>query len=154
MFLIFSPYQGAKGAAAAPQRGTFFSAPLRRAIRMRQCCVDRFQDIFHFGVYLLIPEPHHSVTVCAQISRSQTILTLLLPLSMLTAVEFDNQSLRDAAEIGEVQTDAVLSAEFESAEALGSEVLPQPPLFIRRPATKSWAAIARSFVLGIHNRAP
>jgi hypothetical protein len=73
---------------------------------------------------------------------------------MLTAVEFDNQALLDAAEIGEVQTDPVLSAEFESPEALGSEMLPQLPLLIRRLATKPSAAIARSFVLGIHNRAP
>ena len=51
---------------------------------------------------------------------------------MLTAVEFDNQALRDAAEIGEVRTDPVLSAEFESPEALGPEVLPQLPLLIRR----------------------
>jgi hypothetical protein len=43
---------------------------------------------------------------------------------MLTAVEFNNQVLRDAAEIGKVGTNPVLSAGFESATALGSEVRP------------------------------
>ena len=80
-------------------------------------------------------------------------LALLLLLGMLTAVEFDNQALREAAEIGEVRTNPMLSAEFEFAEALGSEVFPQLPLLIRRLGTKPPAAIARSFVLGIHNRA-
>jgi hypothetical protein len=54
---------------------------------------------------------------------------------MLTAVEFNNQVLRDAAEIGKVgtnPTNPVLSAGFESATALGSEVRPQLPLFVRR----------------------
>jgi hypothetical protein len=73
---------------------------------------------------------------------------------MLAAVEFDNQVPRDAADIGAVRTDPVRSAEFESPEALGSEVLPQLPLLIGRLGTKPSAAAARSFVLRIHNRAP
>jgi hypothetical protein len=120
---------------------------------MRQCRLNRFQHIFHLAVYLLIPQPHHLITLLAQISRSQGILALLLPLGMPAAVEFDNQVPRDATEIGEVRTDPVRSAEFESSEALGPEVLPQLPLLIGRFDPKPSAATARGFILGIHNRA-
>jgi len=101
-------------------------------------------------VFTVIPKPHHSITLLAQISRSQGILTL----SVLTAVGFDNQALRDATAIGSVRSDPVPSAEFESPKALGSEVLPQLPLLIGRLGRKPSAAIARRSVLGIHNRAP
>ena len=69
---------------------------------------------------------------------------------MLTAFELDNQVLRDAAEIGKVGTNPVLSPEFESATALGSEVRPQLPLLVSRLSTKTPASIARSFVVGSH----
>ena len=55
---------------------------------------------------------------------------------MLTAVEFDNQAPRDAAEIGEVRTDTVLPAEFESLKALGPQMQPQLALLIRGRGTK------------------
>lgn len=61
---------------------------------------------------------------------------LPLLLGMLAAIEFDNQALRDTAEIGEVRTDPVLSAKFESSQALGLEVLPQLPFLSRGPGTK------------------
>jgi hypothetical protein len=56
---------------------------------------------------------------------------------MLTAVEFDNQVPRVAAEIGKVATNPVLPGEFESAQALGSELRPQLPLLVRGLATKT-----------------
>jgi len=102
------------------------------------------------GFYLLIPKPQHSITLLVEISRSQPILALLLRLSMLTAVEFDNQVLPDAAEIGKVGTNPVLPSEFESAAALGSEVRPQLPLLVSRFGTKTPPSIARIFVFGTH----
>ncbi len=65
---------------------------------------------------------------------------------MLTAVEFENQGLRDAAEIGEVRADPVLSAEFESSKALVAATTCVPQPWSRREAAPS---SARSFVLGI-----
>jgi len=85
-----------------------------------------------------------------EISRSQLILALFPRLGMLTAVEFDNQMPRDAAEVGKVGANPVLPAEFESAQALGSEVRPQLPLLVSRLGTKTAASIARSFVYGTH----
>ena len=148
------PLTGGEGRRCGAPEGTFFSAPSEARDSNSSVLHTSLPGRFPFRCYLLIPKPHHSITLFAQISRSQSVLTLHLPLSMLTAVEFDNQSLRDAAEIGEVRTDAVLLAEFEFPEALGSEVLAQLPLLIVRPGTKPSAAIARSFVPGIHNRAP
>ncbi|HXR36280.1 MAG TPA: hypothetical protein VN754_10050 [Candidatus Binataceae bacterium] len=100
------------------------------------------------GVHLLIPKPQHSITLLVEISRSQPILAFLLPRGMLTAVEFDNQVLRDAAEIGKVGTSPMLAAEFEPATALGSEVRPQLALLVSGLGPKTPAAIARSFVFG------
>ena len=73
---------------------------------------------------------------------------------MLTAVEFDNQVLRDAAEIGKVGTNPVLSAQFESATALGSEVRPQLPLFVSQLGTKTPASITQISSSELMNRAP
>src|SRR5271166_6191381 len=111
--LIYSsPDRGRWAPLRRPRGGPFSARLLRRAITIRQCRVDRFQDIFHFAVYLRIPKPQHLISLLVQISGSQGILTLLLPLPMVTTVEFDNQALREAAEIGEVRTNPVLSAEF------------------------------------------
>ncbi|HXR36618.1 MAG TPA: hypothetical protein VN754_11740 [Candidatus Binataceae bacterium] len=57
------------------------------------------QDTFQLGVYLLIPKPQHSITLLVEKSCSQPILALFPWPGMLAAVEFDNQVLRDAAEI-------------------------------------------------------
>jgi hypothetical protein len=75
------------------------------------------QHTLQLGVYLLIPKPQYSpsllpcdsITLLVETSRSQLISPLLLRRGMLTAVEFDNQVLRDAAEIGKVGTNPVLS---------------------------------------------
>ena len=56
---------------------------------------------------------------------------------MLTAVEFNNQVLRDAAEIGKVGTNPVLPAEFKPATALGSQVCPQLALLVSQLGTKT-----------------
>jgi len=64
---------------------------------------------------------------------------------MLTAVEVDNQVPRDAASVGKVGTNPVLPAEFESAQALGSELRPQLALLVSRLGTKMPASIARSY---------
>ena len=90
------------------------------------------EHTFQLGVYLLIPKPQHSITLLVEISLSQPILALLLRLGVLTAVEFNNQVLRDAAEIGKVGTNPVVPAEFDSVTALGSEVRPQLPLLVSR----------------------
>ncbi len=78
-----------------------------------------------------------------EIIRSQLIPALLPRLGMLTSVEFDNQVLRDAAEIDKVRTNPVLAAEFEPATALGSEVRPQLALLVSGLGTKTPASIAR-----------
>ena len=54
--------------------------------------------------YLLFPEPQDSITLLVEISRSHGISLPFLLLGMLTAVEFDNQVLLDAAEVSEVGT--------------------------------------------------
>jgi len=61
---------------------------------------------------------------------------------MLTSVEFDNQVLRDAAEVGKVGTNPLLSAEFESAQALGSEL--RPPLPLRQRTRHEDAGLDRA----------
>ena len=53
--------------------------------------VNRFQHVLHLPVYLLIPEPHYSITLLCEVSASRNILLLILRLRVLTAVEFDYQ---------------------------------------------------------------
>jgi hypothetical protein len=62
---------------------------------------------------------------------------MLLPLRMLTAIDLDDQVPFETTEICEVRTNAVLPAKFEAAEALGSEVLSQLPLLLRRLGAKT-----------------
>jgi hypothetical protein len=83
------------------ERGSFVSAPPRRAIRNPSGLHEWLgEHTFQLAVYLLIPKPQPSITLLVEISRSQPILALLLWLGMLTAVEFNSQVLRDAAEVG------------------------------------------------------
>jgi hypothetical protein len=76
------------------------------------------------SVHLIIPKSHDSIAVLFKKSRPQTVFALLFLLGVLTAVEFDNKMPRDAAEIGEVGTNPVLSTEFEPNETFGSEAPP------------------------------
>jgi hypothetical protein len=118
------------------------SAPSEARLGIRQGCTNRLQDTVELGVI-----PVHSKTASVDNPRvelrgSQSILPTLLRLGILTALEFVNQVLRNAAEIGEVRTDPMLPAELESAGALGSEVRPLLPLLVshsppsRRPRSR------------------
>jgi hypothetical protein len=109
--------------SCARREGVLSARLPRRALRIRQCCGDRSQYIIYLAVYLLIPEADHTIIPLGKISCSRGVLLMLV--GMVAAVELDYQTLFDAAQICEVGANAVLSAEFESAETLGSEVLPQ-----------------------------
>jgi len=60
---------------------------------------------------------NRSTRLLVEISRSPPIPALLLRRGMLAVVEFANQVLRGAAELGKVGTNPVLSAELESPHA-------------------------------------
>ena len=73
---------------------------------------------------------------------------------MPTPVNFDDQAVGDTTKVNEVRTAAVLAAKFETAETLGSELLPELALLVSRLSTQSTATLARLLVVGRHdNRA-
>jgi hypothetical protein len=129
----------------APREGPLSARRRGARLGIRQGCIKSLQHTFQLVVYLLIPKPQHSITLLVEISLSQPILALLLRLGMLTAVEFNNQVLRDAAENLRSRDQSGGAGEFESATALGSEVRSQLPLFVRR-GTKTPASIAQIFI--------
>jgi hypothetical protein len=73
---------------------------------------------------------------------------------MLTAIEFDIQAPLNAAKIGKITTNPVLSAEFEACKALGSEVAPQFLLCGGGLGAQPSAALAWTVSVRIQNRAP
>jgi hypothetical protein len=101
---------------------------------MRQGCLNGLQHTFQLAVYPLIPKPQNSITVLVEISRSQPILALFLRVGMLTAVEFNNQVLRDAAEIGKVGTNPVLPTELKTRR--GAWLLGVPTTCAPRKSTR------------------
>jgi len=88
--------------------------------------LDRFQYIIHFPAHPLVPEAAYAITLLGKISCSGRVLRFRL--GMRTAVELDNQAPFDKAQVRAVRTNAVLPAQSEATEALGSELLPQLPL--------------------------
>src|SRR5713101_3434361 len=142
----FSPSQGENGCRCGAQERVLCQRAFRGARSyIRQRRVNSLQNVLHLGGYLLITEPQNSITLLVEISRSHRISLPFLLLGMLTAVEFDNQVLLDAAEVSEVSTNPVLPAKFESPEGLGSEMFPELALLVRGLGTKPPAAITRGF---------
>ncbi len=104
--------------------------------------------------YLLFPEPQDSITLLVEISRSHGISLPFLLLGMLTAFEFDNQLLLAASRSQLSKHHAGAAGEFESREALGSEMFPELALLVGGLGTKPPAAITRGFPVRDHNRPP
>src|SRR5438477_9838194 len=60
----------------------------------------------------------------------------------------------DTAEVGEIRANRVVTAEFKSTEALGSQNSPQLSFLVRGLGTKPSPTISRAFIFGHCNRAP
>jgi hypothetical protein len=120
-----SPCQGETGAFLGAERGSFVSAPSEpRDYESVSAVKNHFEHLTHLSVYLFIPKPNYAIAPFTKISRSGRVSSFFALLSMLAAVEFDDHVPLDATKICKITANAVLPAEFETGEALGSEIAP------------------------------
>jgi len=84
-----------------------------RSIKRR---VNRFQDAIRILANFIVPESKHPVSLLRQPTRSGIIVGFISTLSMLSAVDFDQQPRRHTAKVGNVRTDWHLSAKIRTVD--------------------------------------
>jgi hypothetical protein len=71
----------------------------------------------------VVPETQHRETLCAKPSISAVVVVRFV--SVLTAVEFDDELRGQAHEIDDVTTDGTLAPEFQPHESMRAQVIPE-----------------------------
>src|SRR5690606_33770406 len=80
--------------------------------------------------HVVVPEPNDPVSLCFQPSRPDAVRFRLQ--IVLTAVDLDDQSGREADEIHDVRSKRILPSKTDAADLLASEPVPQARFGIRR----------------------
>ena len=112
-----------------------------RIIVVRACSIciehatDLLRDILSTLQYFTVPKSKNSETARSKLARSRIVISFAR-VSVLFAVEFDNQPRLDAAEINDERIDRKLPAEFPAVELSILENPPETFLGFSRVATK------------------
>jgi len=77
----------------------------------RRCGEDSFPNAFDISKYFIIPKAQHAVTMVGQPSITDRVARVC---RVLTAVDFDDESLLAADKVNDVGTDRFLADEFEA----------------------------------------
>lgn len=132
-WVLASPSLRGRPAPFLAPRGGLHSARLLRWAIKNSLVLHKSLPIRHPSpVNLFIPKSNYLIAPFSEIGRSCGVKPFLCLLSMLVAVEFDDQASFDATKVGKVRTNPMLSAELETTEALRSKLRPQYPLLGRR----------------------
>ena len=99
---------------------------------MRKIAENQLETGFRLGQNFMIPEPQDSETRVHQISSSSLIEVALI--TMLTAVDFDDQTGLDACEIGDEWSDRMLPTKLVPAQLTGAQSMPEMSFGVRHPA--------------------
>jgi hypothetical protein len=78
--------------------------------------VYRLHHALHTFGDVVVPEPKHAVAFSFQPSRPHIIMGFVLGFCVLRAVDFDQQSGRHAAEVGNVRPDRDLAPEVRTLD--------------------------------------
>ena len=87
---------------------------------MRDCC----EHVWQVAANIVVAESKEPEVLFTKPQRSFSIVSNMPRLLVLNAVELDNQSRREAHEIGVVVSQRTLTPEFESFELLPLECRP------------------------------
>ncbi len=85
--------------------------------------IDRAENFLKLREHLVVPESKHPVTPLHKKGAADFIFAR--PLSMLRAVEFDDQASFDRAKVGEVWPDRELTTKLGAAHLTVAQVMPQ-----------------------------
>ena len=109
--------------------------------------LDRLQDAFNVFDHFVVPEPQHAVPGSPQAGIATFVVSLAF-FSVLTAVEFDNQSALETNKVDDIGTNRPLAAKLERLQSPGAQMTPEAVLDFRCASTQ----VARS--LQRHQRSP
>ena len=98
-------------------------------MRVQQFQPNRFQDTIDVLGHIAVPETDDGLAVCLDHARPSGVLGSSL--SMLSAIEFDDQTCAPASEIGNIRPDRILPCEFRPFDLASAQSLPQPRFHIR-----------------------
>ena len=94
----------------------------------RQRLEDLLEHRFRLAKDFVVPEPNDTPTCCAEIGCALVVMGF--PISVLSTIEFDDDTLRETGEIGEVRADGMLAAELVSVQPSRAQSMPKPQLGI------------------------
>ena len=88
------------------------------------CIQDRRHDALGFHENFVVPEAKHSESTFKQ---PRVTSGIACGFQMLAAVDFDDQSLVQANEVGDKGADGMLTSKSRSFDLMKAQVLPEPP---------------------------
>ena len=90
-------------------------------VRVRERGQNRRQNSGEISGYVIVPDAEDAIALVGQKCIASQVL---FAIGMLRAIDFDDQSLRLADEVGDKRPDGLLLAEFETAEAVITQRAP------------------------------
>ena len=106
-------------------RGNYETGSWACSLRFRtgEEFIDRAENFLKLREHLIVPESKHPVTPLVKKGAADFIFAR--PLSVLRAVEFDDQASFDRAKVSEVWPDRELTAKLGAAHLTVAQVMPQ-----------------------------
>jgi hypothetical protein len=84
-----------------------------RGRRRRRCCENCLPNTFDISEHVIVPEAKNAIPV---IDKPSVARGITLVIGVLTAVDFDDESLLAANKVGDVGPDRLLANELESTQ--------------------------------------
>ena len=91
----------------------------------RQSLQNGFANTIDVAQHIAIPEPEHTITVRVQIFGPQVVSRGVVRIIVLTAVDFDDQSLLMTGKVSEERPDGSLSSKMRACEGKAAQEAPQ-----------------------------
>ena len=96
---------------------------LSSVVRTAEVLIDRIEYYGQFCKHLAIPESKHSVAV--RLQKGGASFIFMRKKRVLAAIEFNDETPFDRAEVGEVRADRMLAAKFCVPNSAASKMAPE-----------------------------
>ena len=98
---------------------------------LADCAKNPREDAIHAQQNIGVPETKDQEPLLLKPAIARYIVLMLRKRSVLTAVEFDDDTQRERHEIHDMRSDRCLTSEFDSQNLLPTKPSPELPLSIR-----------------------
>src|SRR5687768_8836943 len=96
-----------------------------RGLRVAELARDHLADRLHVSHHFVVPKTDHAIALCRE--PSGTPFVVLVPFTMLSAIDFYDEAGGVADEVGYIRSHRDLAPELAMPETPCAQVIPEPP---------------------------